>query len=124
LGVVKRGRLLAGIVYDNFNGFNAEVAIATVPGSGWADRDTLHRIFAYPFHQLGCVALTVLVPLHNLESLTLATKLGFAPQCFIKYAAQDGSPLVVLQAYRDTCKWIERDGTVFQGEQGQGASRT
>lgn len=106
LGIVAAGKLVAGIVYDNFNGFHVQASIAARPGSRWASRDTLHRMFAYPFLTLGCEAVTVTVPMTNLESLNLATKLGFKPQCYIKFAAFDGSPLVVLQAYRDTCRWL------------------
>lgn len=118
LGVIKRGKLVAGVVYDNCTDFNVTVSISALDGSRWADRTTLNALFSYPFLQLGCQAITVMVAMTNLASLNLATKLGFEPQALIKFAAADGSPLVVLQQYRDQCRWIG-DG---QGKQGTGGA--
>jgi hypothetical protein len=106
LGVIKGNKLVAGVIYEGFTGFNVHAAISAIPGSGCADRRTLAALFAYPFLQLGVQAITVMVPMSNLESLNLATKLGFEAQAFIKFAARDGGPLVVLQQYRDKCRWI------------------
>lgn len=106
LGVVKGGRLVAGVVYERFNGFHCEASIAARAGTSWADRATLFALFDYPFGQLGCEAVTVLVPGSNLSSLNLATKLGFEPQAIVNFAAPDGSPLIVLQQFRNTCKWV------------------
>lgn len=110
LGVIKGGELVAGVVYERCNGFHCEVSISAREGSGWADRRTLFALFHYPFVQLGCLALTVTVPLSNLKSLNLATKLGFARIALIPHAAHDGTPLVVLQMTRDTCIWIGNHG--------------
>lgn len=110
LGVIKGGTLVAGVVYERCNGFHCEVSITARDSSGWADRRTLFALFHYPFNQLGCLALTVTVPLSNLKSLNLATKLGFARIALIPHAAHDGTPLVVLQMQRDTCIWIGNHG--------------
>lgn len=118
LGVVKGGRLVAGVAFERWNGVHVEASIAARPGSNWADRRTLFALFHYPFGQLGCLAVTVLVPATNLASLNLATKLGFEPQAIIKHAAHDGGALVVLQTYRDTCKWIGGHGERQQSTRG------
>lgn len=114
LGVIKNKQLVAGVIYERFNGSHVEATIAAKPGSGWADRRTLFALFHYPFIQLGCLAITVVVPVSNLASLNLATKLGFEPQAMVRFAAHDGSTLIVLQQYRDTCRWIKAHG---QGQQ-------
>lgn len=107
LGVVKDDRIVAGIVYDRCNGHNIEASIAAIPGSGWADRNTLFQLFAYPFLQLGVQAVTVLVSMANLESMNLATKLGFQPIAIVPFAAQDGAPLVILQMTIEQCEWLK-----------------
>lgn len=107
LGVIKGGALVAGVVYERWNGVHCEASIAAKPGVVWADRRTLHGIFHYPFVQLGCQAISVLVPMHNLPSLNLATKLGFEPQAIIPFAAPGGEPLLVLQQYRNRCRWLD-----------------
>lgn len=110
LGVIKSGRLVAGVVFERWNGVHIEAAIAAEPGSFWADRKTLRSLFYYPFVTLDCLAISVSVPSSNLPSLNLATKLGFEPEALIKFAAHDGSALVVLKMFRETCKWIEDHG--------------
>jgi hypothetical protein len=106
LGVIKGDKMAAGVVYERWNGVHVEAAIAAEPRSGWADRRTLHAIFYYPFVTLDCRAISVSVPMSNLPSLNLATKLGFEVEALIKYAAHDGSTLVVLKMFRENCKWI------------------
>lgn len=110
LGVVKGGRLVAGVVYERCTGFHVEASIAAAPHARWADRSTLFKLFDYPFGQLGVEAITVTVPGSNLVSLNLALKLGFEAQAMVPLAAPDGSPLIVLQQYRNTCRWVNRDG--------------
>lgn len=110
LGVVGDGDLVAGVVYEHFNGAHVQAAIAAEPGTAWAKRAVLRHLFGYPFHQLGCQAISVLVPATNLASLNLALKLGFEPEAFLKFAAPDASALVVLKQFRETCRWIEGDG--------------
>jgi len=118
LGVVKGEKIVAGVVYERCNGFHVEASIAAVPGSRWADRRTLFDLFAYPFLQLGVEAISVLVSLANLESLSLATKLGFDRVALVPFAAQGGAPLVILQMTRDQCRWLEHG----QGKQGTGGA--
>lgn len=106
LGVVHNGSLVAGAIYERFNGLHMEVAITARHGSPWASRQTLRHLFGYPFVQMQCVAISALVPMSNLPSLNLATKLGFVPEAYVKYAAPDGSPMVVLKLFKENCKWI------------------
>lgn len=110
LGVIKGGELVAGVIYERCNGVHCEVSISARQGTPWADRRTLFALFHYPFEQLGCRAITVTVPLTNLRSLNLATKLGFARIAIVPYAAHDGSALIVLQMTRDNCIWIGNHG--------------
>lgn len=110
LGVVHKGELIAGVIYERFNGVHMEVAITAKHGSPWAGRQVLKHLFGYPFVQMGCVAISALVPMSNLTSLNLATKLGFEPEAYVKFAAPDGSPMVVLKMFRENCRWIDQHG--------------
>lgn len=128
LGVMKDGNIVAGIIYDDWNGVHLTAAIAAVPGSQWADRRTLHALFFYPFVTLDCEAISVAVPASNLPSLNLATKLGFVPEAIIQFAAHDGSSLIVLKQFRKNCRWVRDDGekrrrnTIGTGSSGNGGS--
>ena len=105
LGVVDGTDIIAGVVYERYNGVHVEVSIAA-DDKRWASKKTLFSLFHYPFIQLNCLAMSVVVPSSNLESLNLATKLGFEGEAIIKYAAPDGSSLIILKQYRENCKWI------------------
>ena len=130
LGIMKRKKLVAAVSYERFNGVHIEASIAAEPGSRWADRSTLFHIFNYPFNQLGVKAISVTVPMSNLQSLNLATKLGFEPEALIAFAAQDGSTLVVLKQFKHACRWIQPHGkikrttTELTGSTGNGDSRS
>ena len=57
LGVIDDdGTLIAGIVYYRwFRELGTiEMAMAALPGSRWLTRETLRRMYDYPFLQLGC----------------------------------------------------------------------
>lgn len=110
LGIIEGEDLVAGVVYDNYNGIHCEASIAADRIGRWASRRTLHTIFAYPFIQLDCQAISVVVPSSNIASLNLATKLGFEPEAIVRFAAHDGSSLVILKMLRETCKWVLTDG--------------
>lgn len=110
IGVIIDGKIAAGVVYGNFNGVHCEASIAADPGSRWANKSVLFAIFHYPFEQLGCQAISVLVAMSNLPSLNLATKLGFEPEAIVRLAAHDGGDLIVLKAYRENCRWIGYHG--------------
>jgi len=106
LGVVSGQDIIAGVVYERFNGVHVEISIAA-ESRAWASRSTLFTLFHYPFVQLGCKAISVIVPSSNLASLNLATKLGFEMEAIVKYAAHDGSSLIILKMLRENCKWIK-----------------
>lgn len=116
LGVLRGDDLVAGVVFERWNGVHVEASIAADVSGAWASRSTLFSLFFYPFVTLGCEAITVVVPSSNPESLNLALKLGFEPEALVRYAAHDGSTLVVLKQFRNQCRWI--------GNHGQGQQRT
>lgn len=105
LGVISDGEIIAGVVFERWNGVHVEASIAA-DHPRWANRATLFRLFHYPFEQLGCEAISVMVPASNYQSLNLATKLGFEVEAIVKFAAHDGSALLVLKMFKDKCAWI------------------
>ena len=118
LGIALGNRMVGGVVYEGWNGVNVEGTIASEPGQVWLNRDTLHRIFAYPFVDLGCHCMTIVVAMSNVKSLNLVTKMGFQPEAIVAFAAHDGSDALVLKMFSEQCRWIKRD------EQGRRYSST
>jgi hypothetical protein len=65
IGVVNEsGNLLAGIVYHNWSPEAGviELSIAALPKTKWLTRETLYRMFEYPFEQIGVQMVMHLVP--------------------------------------------------------------
>lgn len=110
LGVVRGGRMAAGVVFERYNGVHVEASIAADARGQWASKATLRTLFSYPFETLGCKAISVIIPSSNLQSLNLATKLGFTPEAIVQFAAHDGSSLIVLKMFRENCKWMDEHG--------------
>lgn len=57
IGVIDQdGKLIAGLVYHNWNKRAGviEMSGAALPGKYWLTRETLKRIYQYPFLQIGC----------------------------------------------------------------------
>lgn len=106
IGVVRGGRLVAGAMFENYNGIHCNCTIAAEEGSRWADRAVLRGLFAYPFLQLDCVAMSALVASSNLKSLNLAAKLGFTAEAIVRFAAHDQSDVIVMKMHRKNCRWI------------------
>src|SRR5262245_41734826 len=50
------GRLIAGIVYHHWQPElgTIEMSMAALPRTRWLTRETLHRMYSYPFDELGC----------------------------------------------------------------------
>jgi RimJ/RimL family protein N-acetyltransferase len=117
LGVLRGDDLVAGVVFERWNGVHVEASIAADTSVPWASRSVLFNWFHYPFVTLDCEAITVLVPSTNPVSLNLALKLGFEPEALVRFAAPDGSTLIVLKQFRNACRWISHG-------QGQQASDT
>lgn len=111
LGVALGEDLAAGVVYDQFNGVNIMASIA-VDDPRAQSRAVARRLLEYPFVTLGCKSITVWIASTNLPSLNLAARIGFKPEAMIRYAAPDGSTLVVMKMLREECRWIgdRRDG--------------
>ena len=106
LGVMRHGRLAAGVIYHSYNGTNVVCEIAAVPGSGWATRQALYHLFAYPFETLGCQRITVLVNRANRASIKLVLTMGFTPEATLRGSAADGDDIIAFAMFRHECQWI------------------
>jgi RimJ/RimL family protein N-acetyltransferase len=80
IGVIDEdGRLIAGLVYHNWDerAGTIEMSGAALPGKYWLTRETLKRIYQYPFLQMGCQMVIMRVAEDNVVLRTLK-QLGYA----------------------------------------------
>lgn len=74
IGVIDaEGKLIAGLVYHNWNKRAGviEMSGAALPGKYWLSRETLKRIYQYPFLQIGCQMVLMRVADDNVVLRTL-----------------------------------------------------
>ena len=103
LGKIKNGKLVAGVLYEDYNGANVVCHIRGEPG--WADRRFLGIIFDYPFNQLNVKRITVPVNSTNKESIKLVRHMGFTLESGLAQATPDGD-LLLFCLFKKDCKYI------------------
>ena len=103
IGRVENGKILAGVLYEDWNGVNLVCHIA---GEGnWANRQFLNVIFDYPFNQLKVKRLTAPIASTNAKSINLVTNMGFELECTLTQSTPDGD-MFLFRMFRDECKYI------------------
>lgn len=102
--------LLAGVLFEDWNGANVLMHVAAVPGRSWLNREFLWFCFHYPFEQLGVKRVTGLVPSSNQDALKFDLNLGFSLEATLKDAHPDGD-LLVLAMHKQDCRWLNLRGT-------------
>lgn len=118
IGLEKDGVIIAGVVYDQWNGPNICAHIAAVPGSHWMTREYLWMIFAYPFNQLGVRRITGLVSESNMAARKFDESLGFKLETRLVGAAVGGD-MLVYRMFRDECRFLNQRYEVPNGILGQ-----
>ena len=105
LGVVKDGRLLGGVVFDQYTERNI-VMSGAFDSPRWCSRSTLRRLFRYPFVQLGLRRMTTITTADNHRALRLDTWLGFQYEGTLRKFFPNDVDGVVLGMLREECRWL------------------
>ena len=107
MGVEHLGELIAGIVFNNFNGVNATCHIAVAKATRELP-ELLHHASQYAFRQCGLRRLTGMVPASKPKVLAFDRHLGFEEEFAMPQAAADGGALVILVLWPHKCRWLEK----------------
>jgi RimJ/RimL family protein N-acetyltransferase len=106
IGLVDSGKLIAGVVYSDFNGSNITAGIAG-DGKSWMTREFLWFMFHYPFIQAGAKRITACVEQTNVVSQQFVTKLGFELEGVMERAGKTGD-LLMYRMFPENCRYLER----------------
>lgn len=101
----KTCKLIAGVVYESFNGRNIVAHIAGIEGKRWLTRDFLWYIFYYPFEQLQVRRITAITGSTNYPAQKFLQHIGFTLEATLKEANPSGDSLV-YRIFREDCKWL------------------
>ena len=104
IGWIRRGQIVAGVAYADWNGPNVVCHIAA-EGKHWATREYLGIIFDYPYRQLGCKRITVCVGEGNAASRRFVEHLGFKLEAELAQAHPTGH-LRIYRMFRDECRYL------------------
>lgn len=88
------GKISAIVVYSSFNNVNCEVSVAST-SKWWARKQIIDILFKFPFEQLGCKRITLLIRETNHLTLRLAERLGFSREGCLRHFYHDGMNCII-----------------------------
>jgi hypothetical protein len=107
MGVESKGELIAGIVFNNFNGANATCHIA-VERPNKAFVKLLEAAADYAFNLCGLKRLTGMVPSNEPHILAFDKHLGWEEEFIMKDGAP-GADMHILVMWPDRCRWLRKE---------------
>ena len=113
IGVVNaEGRLIAGVVYHNWHpGAGViEISVAALPGERWLTRETLRRIYEYPFEQIGAQMVMHMAAADDERVLRQLASTGYMFVTVPRLLGRDRDGVLCLftrEAW-EQCKFIRR----------------
>ena len=111
IGLERRGELVGGVIFDNYNGANIAMHCASDGTKRWLDREFLWFVFYYPFKQLGVRRITSPISEKNIAAQRFIENIGFELETTLQDAHPDGDLLI----YRMTpamCRWLSLKGKI------------
>lgn len=99
------GYLHAGIVYSTYTGNDIVLHIALLSRKS-ITRRFIEEGFKYPFIQLNCSRVTVMVAAGNRASHEFVKRLGWTKEGVLREWYADGQDGVVYGMLRRECRWI------------------
>jgi RimJ/RimL family protein N-acetyltransferase len=106
IGVSRDGVPVAAVVYHSYTGHNITCEIA-VDEPAAMTRRVLRELFSYPFVQLNCLRITVLIARSNTKSIDFCQRLGFVCEGTLREATPADDYHVYGMLKRE-CPWIKK----------------
>ncbi|WP_325347066.1 GNAT family protein [Xylophilus sp.] len=95
MGVVEGDRLIAGVVFHNWNPESAVIELsAAALSKRWLNRSVLTSLFSYPFDQLACQMVILRVAEQNKSMCRIAQAYGFTPYRIPRLRGRDEAEIV------------------------------
>lgn len=107
LGLEREGQLVAGTLYEGFNGTNVWMHIAAAPGGKWLNREFLRYCFEYPFNEMEVSRVSGYVSASNAAAIRFDEHLGFQREATLRGAAPDGGDVFIYVMRREDCRYLK-----------------
>ena len=106
IGWLRHGRLVAGAIYEGYNGKNIWVHLAGDDGGHWLAKPFLRAGFAYPFLVCGVQRLWGRVDESNEEARRFDEHIGFRLVTRLPGASYDGGDTLIYCMAREECRYV------------------
>lgn len=106
LGLERDGEMVAGVLYEGFNGHNVWMHVAAVPDKRWMSKDYLWYCFHYPFNEMKVSRISGYVNASNEQARKFDEHLGFKAEATLSGAAPDGGDVLIYVMRRDDCRFL------------------
>lgn len=106
IGLERDGELVAGVVYEGYNGHNVWMHVAAEPSKRWMTKDYLRACFLYPFNVMKCERVSGYVEAWNEVARRFDEHLGFRPEAVLQGAASDGGDVILYVMRREDCRYV------------------
>ncbi|MBV5291308.1 MAG: GNAT family N-acetyltransferase [Curvibacter lanceolatus] len=107
IGLRRRGELIAGVVFEGFNGRNIWMHVGAAPGGRWLTREYLRACFRYAFEVRGVQRVSGYVEANNTAARRFDEHLGFREEARLVGAAQDGGDVLLYVMWRKDCPYVD-----------------
>lgn len=107
VGLEENGLIIAGAIYERFNGHNVFFHGCSDGTKRWATPGFIRALMIHPFVTMGAPRMTTIVAASNDEALNFDDALGFREEGRLSKAAHDGSDSVYLVIWKHQCKWLK-----------------
>jgi RimJ/RimL family protein N-acetyltransferase len=107
MGLERDGDLVAGIIYEGFNGPNIWMHVAGSADKRWLTRSFLRAGFAYPFVQCGVARVSGYVEARNTAARRFDEHLGFTEEARLQGAAADGGDVIIYVMRKENCRYVD-----------------
>lgn len=107
LGLERDGELVAGALFEGYNGVNMWVHLAGDDSKRWMTKAYLHTCFDYVFNTAGCKRLSGQVEANNWQARRFDEHIGFSQEAVLKGAASDGGDVILYVMWRDQCRFLK-----------------
>lgn len=104
LGDIRDRKIIAGVVFNNFNGASIQMHVAV--DDKRVSKSFVIACFRYAFEQAKVEKILGFVGSKNIAAYSLNRHLGFVKECKISGAHPDGY-LVVMSMTRIQCRFLE-----------------
>lgn len=104
LGIERDGKLIAGVVLNNYTVRSINMSAAAEAGH-WCSKTLFREVAKYVFITCRCARLSCTTSVNNQRAITCLEKLGFKREGILRDEYED-SDAAVYGLLKHECKWV------------------